>query len=151
MSKVYQVNFKVAYPFAVIPCRYVLENKKWKEAAALDIGHQGFSWNLYPWQDAIVHFSRLPGDVHIGTFDYARHEFTRLNQLHDTLQTQKDPYKTMEVAIQVKAGEAWIEFVSGHKKEAVTAMKLAASMEDSIGKHPVTPGEVVGNNKGSKY
>jgi tetratricopeptide (TPR) repeat protein len=63
--------------------------------------------------------------------------------LHDTLQKQKDGYKAMEVAIQINAGEAWIQFASGNKPEAISLMKLAADMEDSIGKHPVTPGEVL--------
>ena len=35
MKAVYPADFKVAYAFAAIPSRYLLENKKWKEAAAL--------------------------------------------------------------------------------------------------------------------
>ena len=143
INKVYPVNFKVAYAFAAIPCRYVLENKQWKEAASLEMHHTGFHWNDFPWQEAIIHFTRLLGAVHIGNIDEAKLELIKLNQLHDTLQKQKDTYKSMEVAIQIKAGEAWIHFASGNRKEAVSAMKLAADMEDSTGKHPVTPGEVL--------
>ena len=73
----------------------------------------------------------------------AKNELTRLNQLYDTLKKQKDAYKSTEVAIQIKAGEAWIQFASGNKQVAVTTMKLAANMEDSTGKHLVTPGEVL--------
>ena len=73
----------------------------------------------------------------------AQLELARLNQLHDTLEKQKDAYKSMEVAIQIKAGEAWIDFALGNKQVAVSAMKLAANMEDSTGKHPVTPSEVL--------
>ena len=143
INKVYPVNFKVAYAFAAIPCRYVLENKKWKEAAALEVLHADLHWNNFPWQEAIIHFSRLLGAVHIGNLNAAQHELARLNQLHDTLEKQKDTYKSMEVAIQIKAGEAWIDFALGNKQVAVSAMKRAANMEDSTGKHPVTPGEVL--------
>jgi len=143
INEVYPDNFKVAYAFAAIPCRYLLENKKWEEAATLEINHPGFHWNNFPWQEAIIHFTRLLGATHIGNLNAAKFELVRLNQLRDTLEKQKDAYKSMEVAIQIKAGEAWIQFASGNTKDAVSAMKLAAAMEDSTGKHPVTPGEVL--------
>lgn len=143
IHEVYPVNFKTAYAFAAIPCRYVLENKKWREAAELSLHHANFSWNAFPWQEAIVHFTKLLGNVHVGNIQTAKLELEKLNALHDTLQKQKDAYKAMEVAIQIKAGEAWIELASGNKTNAVGLMKLAADMEDSTSKHPVTPGEVL--------
>lgn len=143
INNVYPVNFKVAYAFAAIPCRYVLENKQWKEAAVLETHPANFSWTAFPWQEAIIHFTRLLGNVHTENINAAKLELAKLNQLHDTLEKQKDSYKSTEVSIQIKAGEAWIEFASGDKKDAVNIMKLAADMEDSTGKHPVTPGEVL--------
>jgi tetratricopeptide (TPR) repeat protein len=143
INEVYPVNFKEAYAFAAIPSRYVLENKNWKEAAALQIHPASFPWNNFPWQNAIIHFARLLGSVHTGNLSAARLELTKLNELHDTLETQKDAYKSKEVEIQIKIGEAWIQFASANKTEALTLMKLAADMEDSTEKHPVTPGEVL--------
>lgn len=136
-------NFKVAYAFAAIPCRYILENKKWNEAANLKSITPNFSWDKFPWQEAMIHFTRLLGNAHTKNINAARLELEKLHQLYNTLQKQKDSYKSMEVSIQIKAGEAWIEFVSGDKTGAVNVMKLAADMEDSVGKHPVTPGEVL--------
>jgi tetratricopeptide (TPR) repeat protein len=83
------------------------------------------------------------GNVHINNIIAAKLELSRLNQLHDTLEKQKDSYKSMEVLIQIKAGEAWIQFAESNKKEAIKLMKLAADTEDSTGKHPVTPGEIL--------
>jgi hypothetical protein len=143
INNVSPVNFKVAYAFAAIPSRYLLENKKWKEAAALETHRENFAWNNFPWQEAIIHFTRLMGDVHIENLNAAKLELTKLNQLYDTLEKQKDSYKAMEVSIQIKAGEAWIQFAQGYSTEAVNIMKLAAEMEDSTSKHPVTPGEVL--------
>lgn len=143
ITEVYPINFKVVYAFASIPCRYLLENKQWKEAASLQMHHTGFNWNNFPWQESIIHFTRLLGAVHIGNNDEAKLELKKLNQLFDTLQKQKDTYKSMEVAIQIKAAEAWIYLASGNRKTAVIAMQLAARMEDSTEKHPVTPGEVL--------
>lgn len=143
INEVYPVNFKVAYAFAAIPSRYILENKKWKEAASMQIHPANFPWNNFPWQEAIVHFTRLLGLARTGNLDAANVELIKLNQLHDTLEKQKDNYKSMEVAIQIKTGEAWIQFASGNKTDAAKTMKRAADMEDITGKHPVTPGEVL--------
>jgi hypothetical protein len=136
-------NFKVAYAFAAIPCRYVLENKKWKEAAAISLHMANFKWAAFPWQEAIVHFTRLLGNAHVNNINAAKLELAQLIQLHNQLQQQKDSYKAMQVAIQIKAGEAWIRLAAGDKTAAVNAMKQAADMEDSTSKHPVTPGEVI--------
>ena len=143
IDSIYPVNFKVAYAYAAIPCRYVLENKQWKEAAALKTHLANFSWNAFPWQEAIIHFTRLLGAVHMEKLTDAKAELTKLTQLRDTLVKQKDNYKSTEIFVQIKAGEAWIQFTLGNKWKAVTLMELAANTEDSTGKHPVTPGEVL--------
>ncbi|MEO8111921.1 MAG: tetratricopeptide repeat protein [Ginsengibacter sp.] len=143
INEVYPVNFKDAYAFAAIPSRYLLENKKWNDAAALQIHPVNFPWNNFPWQEAIIHFARLIGAAHIGNLNAAKIELKILNQLHDTLERQKDTYKSMEVATEIKTGEAWIQFASGDKTGGLSAMQLAANMEDSTEKHPVTPGEVL--------
>ncbi|MGN6212721.1 tetratricopeptide repeat protein [Parafilimonas sp.] len=140
---VYPVNFKIAYAFAAIPSRYVLENKEWKQAAALQLPQANFSWDAYPWQEAIVHFTRLLGAAHTGNEEDVKNELAKLNQLKNRLDKQKDSYKANEVAIQIKAGEAWMQFEQGNTASALAAMKLAADMEDSTEKHPVTPGEVL--------
>lgn len=143
IKAVYPANFKIAYAFAAIPSRYVLENKKWKEAASLEVPARNFSWTDFPWQEAIVHFTRLLGAAHIGNLNEVKSELTKLNLLRDVLAKQQDDYKTKEIDIQMKAGEAWIQFEWGNKTKALQIMQLAADMEDSTGKHPVTPGEVV--------
>jgi tetratricopeptide (TPR) repeat protein len=143
IKAVYPANFKVAYAFASIPSRYLLENKKWKEAAALQVQPANFTWKEFPWQEAIIHFTRLLGAAHSGNFGAAKSEMIQLNQLRDTLIKQKDFYKSKEVEIQIKTGEAWIQFESANKTSAVNTMKFAADMEDSTEKHPVTPAEVL--------
>ncbi|MEP6682828.1 MAG: tetratricopeptide repeat protein [Parafilimonas sp.] len=143
INEVYPVNFKDAYAFAAIPSRFVLENKNWKDAVTLQLHPANFPWNNFPWQEAIVHFTRLLGDVHTQNLSAAKNELIKLNQLHDTLVKQKDAYKVGQVAIQIKTGEAWILFSSGKTMEALNTMKLAADMEDSTEKHPVTPGAVL--------
>ncbi|MCW3116508.1 MAG: hypothetical protein JWM28_590, partial [Chitinophagaceae bacterium] len=143
VNEVHPVNFKVAYAYAAIPSRYVLENKMWQEAANLEVTPTHFPWNKFPWQEAIIHFTRLLGSVHMNDLVSAKNELKALNRIHDTLLSQKDIYKVNQVAIQVKTSEAWILLKEGKNSEALIQMQLAADMEDKTEKHPVTPGEVI--------
>jgi tetratricopeptide (TPR) repeat protein len=143
INEVDPVNFKVAYAFASIPSRYVLENKLWKEAAGLECHKADFPWKDYPWQRSIIHFARLLGNVHTGHLDSARAELKQLNAMHDILAEQKDTYKANQVEIQLKSSEAWILFKEGKNEEALKLMQLAADLEDKTEKHPVTPGAVI--------
>jgi tetratricopeptide (TPR) repeat protein len=115
----------------------------WKEAAGLKVHPPDFPWGEYPWQKAIVHFTRLLGAVHIGHLDSARIELKYLHKIHDRLLQLKDSYKANQVNIQIKAAEAWILFKEGKTGEAVKLMKVAANMESNTQKHSVTPGEVL--------
>ena len=143
IDQVYPINFKTAYAFAAIPSRYLLENKNWTEAATVQIRPANFPWNNFPWQEAIFHFTRSMGSIHLNEIDSAKSELEKLKQLRDKLEKQKDLYKTKEVTIQIKTCEAWLQFKEGKKIEALNTMKLASDMEDSTEKHPVTPGEVI--------
>jgi tetratricopeptide (TPR) repeat protein len=143
MKDVYPVNFKVAYAFAAIPSRYLLENKMWEDAARLQIYPANFPWKDFQWQKAMVHFTRLLGFVHIDHIDSAKAELNELLRIHGGLMQQKDLYKALQVQIQINAAQAWIRFKEGNDQEALTLMELAADMEDKTEKHPVTPCEVI--------
>ncbi|MFI5125081.1 MAG: hypothetical protein ACHQDF_07140 [Chitinophagales bacterium] len=143
VNEVYPVDFKVAYAFAAIPARYLLENKMWKDAAGLEIHPAAFPWDKFPWQKAIIHFARLMGSVHTGEVDSARAELVKLKFLHDVVAEQKDTYKANQIEIQIKAAEAWMLFKERKNNEALELMNAAADMEDATQKSPVTPGEVI--------
>ncbi|HEY0894999.1 MAG TPA: tetratricopeptide repeat protein [Sphingobacteriaceae bacterium] len=143
MKKVEPVNFKVAYAFASVPSRYLLENKRWKEAAALQPQGADLAWTQFPWEGAIIHFARLLGSAHTGDMPSAKTELAALRQAHERLLEQRDTYKANQVQIQIKASEALILFRDGKTGEAIDRMALAADMEDQTAKHPVTPCEVL--------
>ncbi|MEP6793916.1 MAG: hypothetical protein ABJB16_06290 [Saprospiraceae bacterium] len=143
IDTLHTINFKEAYAFAAIPSRYVLENKMWKDAAELKVFPEDFPWQKFPWQKAIIHFTRLLGHANTGNHDAAIKELNTLITLSDTLAHQKDNYKAGQVQIQIKAGEAWILFREGRNKEALSLMEDAAHMEESTQKSPVTPCEVI--------
>lgn len=137
------VNFKVAYAFAAMPSRYLLENKLWEQAAGLVVHPPNFQWKDYPWQEAIIYFTRILGLVHQGKLDSARQELKSLEALRDTLKNQNDSYKANQVQIQIHASEAWILAKEGKDQDGIKQMTIAADIEDKTQKHPVTPCEVL--------
>jgi len=143
MKKIDPVNFKVAYAFAAIPARYVLENKMWKEAAALEINPVGFSWQQYPWQSAILYYTRGLGSAHTGNIAAAKTELAKLKAIHDTLTLQKDVYKANFVQVQANTVEAWMLLKEGKTVDALKLMATAADLEDNTQKMAVTPSEVL--------
>jgi len=143
LTNVWGVTNTIAYALAAIPSRYVLENKEWEKAAALQLLKANFPWQSFPWQEAILHFTRLLGAAHTGKMNEANGELMKLCQLKDTLDKRKDNYRAKQVAVQIKTGEAWLQLKQGDDIGALNKMKLAAAMEDSTGKNPVTPGEVL--------
>src|SRR5439155_13944480 len=101
-------------------------------------------WEKFSWEEAIVHFTRLLGSVNINDLNEAKTELNNLRSLYESLSKQKDKAKeAAQVAVQIKTGEAWIEYKNGNNVKALELMRAAADMEDKMEKHPVTPGEVI--------
>jgi len=144
INEVDGVNFKTAYAFAAIPARYALERKMWKEATVLSLHPNSFPWEKFPWQEAIIHFARSLGALHLNDVNTAKTELENLKSLYDKLSKQIDKkQEAAQVEVQIKATEAWIEYKQRNNEKALALMKEAADMEDGTEKHPVTPGEVV--------
>lgn len=143
IKQISPANFKVAYAFAAMPSRYYLEKKMWDKAARLEVLPTNLTWEKFPWQKAIVHFTRLLGLVHMNQTAAARTELQKLDSLRQVLQAKKNSYEANQVLIQMKTGEAWILLREDKKDKAIQLMMAAADMEEATGKHPVTPGEVL--------
>ncbi len=144
IDNVFPVNFKVAYAYAAIPARYALERKDWKEAAALKLYPANFPWEKFPWQEAITHFAKLMGYVHLNKGPLAEQELKILETLYDKLAADKNKsLEAAQVMVQIKASTALVEYNKGNKDKALVLMREAADMEDAMEKHPVTPGAVI--------
>ena len=144
INEAYPVSSITAYAFAAIPARYVLERKMWKEAATLPLHPVNFAWERFPWQEAIIHFARVMGSVNTNQINEAKTELDTLKILYDKLAKQTDKIlEAPQVAVQVKAAEAWIQYKQGNNEKALQLMSAAADMEDAMAKDPVTSGEVI--------
>jgi len=144
IKEVSPMTFKVAYAFAAIPARYALERRQWEEAANLQLYSANVPWEKFPWQKGIFHFAKLLGYVHIKKVDSAKNELATLQSLYDILSKQKNKApEASQVAVQIKASEAWIQLRQGNHDKALELMRIAADMEDGSEKHPVTPCPII--------
>jgi hypothetical protein len=140
---VYPLSNKNAYTFASVPTRYALERKDWQAASRLKFHPANFPWDKFLWERSLVSFGKVLGNLHTSNRKEAEQAMAELKDSHAGLLEQRRTYEANHVHIQLKAAEAWLNFSSGNRKDAVRLMTEAADMEDATDKHPVTPGEVV--------
>jgi tetratricopeptide (TPR) repeat protein len=140
----YQDSFASAYGIAAAQARYPLELRKWDKAAALKIRtHSTFPWDKYPWFESITYFARGLGAARSKNTDGARDAIKTLDAFYErTIKTGQD-YWAVLVDSQRKTIAAWSVFSEGETDKALQMMKKAAEIEDSVDKHPVTPGAVL--------
>lgn len=140
-------NFKVAYAFAAVPARYVLERKRWDEATKLTLPQNTvgmFPWQKFGWAEAHIHFARAIGFARTGDTGSARKELDQLAALRDGLVIAKGEYdwaKQVEIERQIAA--AWLAYAEGKHDESLKLMRAVADLDDTTDKHPVTPGAIL--------
>jgi tetratricopeptide (TPR) repeat protein len=150
MNKIQSVDpktFKVAYAFAAIPARYVLERKRWDEATKLTLPQNTvgmFPWELFRWAESHIHFARAIGFARTGDTASARKEIEQLAALRDGLVIGKGEYDwAKQVEIERQIAGAWLAFAEGKQDESLTLMRAVADLDDATDKHPVTPGAIL--------
>ena len=132
-----------AYAMAAIPARYAVERRNWAEAAKLELPPAKVAWDKFPWTAAMVTFARALGDAHTGNPAGARTEIDKLAATRDALLKAKNKYWSDQVEAQRRAAAAILAQAEGRHDEAVRELRAAADLEDSMSKHPVTPGSIV--------
>lgn len=143
MQKIEPLNFKVAYALAAIPCRIALENRDWARAAKVAFPPFKMDWQAFPWQKAIVYFTRALGAAHLKRTDQAKTNLDSLQQIQQILLAKGLAYEANQVDIQIKTAQAWYYLALGKQEQALDLMTAAAEEEDHTAKHPVTPCEVL--------
>lgn len=139
-----QDSFGGAYGVAAAKARYPLERARWDEAAALPVRvPDAFTWDNFPAVEAISHFARGLGSARSERADGAREAITTLDGLYQRLRNDQQNYWAVLVDAQRTAVAAWLSYAEGSHGEALQLMHRAAELEDSVDKHPVTPGAVL--------
>ena len=137
-----EVDFAAGYAFGAIPARYALERRQWKEAAALEIRPMSF-WSKLPFAEGHVAYARAVGAVRSGDIEKARAAAGRLEELTRASTDPRFRYFADQMGIQRKAALGLIAFASGQREDAIQQLRRAAAEEDSLGKHPVSPGAML--------
>jgi tetratricopeptide (TPR) repeat protein len=128
----------LGYNFTAMPARYALERGRWDEAAALPVPN-----GALPYVEAITRFARAIGAARGGQPDHAAEDAAALAGLRDELHAAGDAYWTTIVEAQHLAASAWVAYARGEHAHAQSIARRAADLEDSVEKHPVTPGPLL--------
>ncbi len=140
----YQRTFVNGYALAAIPARYFLERRLWTNAKDLEVRSPStFPWEKYPEVEAITYFARGLSAMRSGDASAALKAIEKLDAFYERLINAGQSYWAVLVDAQRKTVAAWITFSKGKKNQALQMIRKAADLEDSVDKHPVTPGSVL--------
>lgn len=140
----YQDTFPAAYALAAIPARYALERNDWQMAKSLEIRNPAYiSWNKYPHAESMTYYARGLGAVRSGDLDATKLALKALDQLHQKTLKSNPNYWAVLIKAQYDTVTAWQTYASGDVTTAIDQLRMAADMEDSMEKNPVTPGAVM--------
>jgi hypothetical protein len=128
----------IGYNFAAMPARYALERGRWAEAAQLRV-----PTGSPPYVESVTRFARAIGAARSAQPAQARAEIARIDSLRDSLKRSNDSYWATVVEAQRLAAAAWAARASGDDATAVRLARTAAELEETVEKHPVTPGPLL--------
>lgn len=128
----------LGYNAAAMQARYALERSAWAEAAVVAVPAKSA-----PYVEAVARFARAIGAARSGNAAQAEAEVVALAALRDSLKARNDAYWATIVEAQRLAASAWIAHARGRNDEALRLAKQAAELEETVEKHPVTPGPLL--------
>ena len=130
----------LGYNFTAMPARYALERNDWAAAASLAVPA-----NAPAYVEAITRFARAVGAARGTPADVpaARRDAEALARLHGALAARGDAYWATIVRAQRVAADAWIARAEGNDAAALLLAREAAEIEETVEKHPVTPGPIL--------
>ena len=134
--------FAGVYATAAMPARYVIERRRWSEAAKLEVP-SGSPGGKLSWAEATTYYARALGCAHTGDIEGARQAIQKLEADRDTLTQLQETYWSGQVEIQRREAAGMLASAQGKKEEALDLLRSAADMEDASEKHSVTPGPIL--------
>ncbi|MCU1257935.1 MAG: repeat protein [Bryobacterales bacterium] len=136
-------QFAAAYAFAASPARWALERHDWKGAAALEVKPAWFPWNRFRNAEALVHYARAIGAARAGDAVAARRSTDEIAAIRKAMPATRDYDWSGSIGAQWEAATALIALAEGKKHEGLGLLRMAADHEDTLDKHPVTPGALL--------
>jgi tetratricopeptide (TPR) repeat protein len=128
----------LGYNAVAMQARYALERSAWAEAAALPVPAKSVAY-----VEAVARFARAIGAARSGKTASAEAEVAAMAALRDSLRARNDVYWSTIVEAQRLAAAAWIAHARGRTDEALRLARQGADLEETVEKHPVTPGPLL--------
>ncbi len=125
------------YALAAVPARAAIELSNWEQARALKVRE-----GAVPWAEAITWAAIGEGSARSGNLERATMAEQKLAALRDVASKQNNVYWSNQIEVQRREVDAWVAEQTGKKSEAITQMRSAAKLEESMDKNAVTPGAV---------
>jgi tetratricopeptide (TPR) repeat protein len=125
------------YALSAIPARYAIERQDWKAAQRLNPQPDSV-----PWAQALTWLAIGEGAARAGDRDMARNAERQLATLRDKTLALKNLYWGNQIEVQRLEVAAWAAQTAGKANEAISTMRSAADLEESMDKDPVTPGAI---------
>ncbi len=140
----YEDSFVSAFHIAMMPARYAVERREWDEASAIEPRSVAyFSWDRFPWPEALSWFAKGLGAAHSGDLASARDAETRMSALAERARAAGTPDLATYIEVDRLILAGVIANADKNADSAVTLMRAAADLETTVQKHPVTPGSLL--------
>jgi len=122
-----------------MPARYALERNDWEAAARLAAPEDDGP----AFVRAVPRFARAVGAARSGRPEMAQSDIDALEVLESDLAESGEADWAVRVGAQRLAAEAWVLWAEGDREEALDTARRAAELEETVEKHPVTPGPLL--------
>ena len=140
----HQQTFGVAYALSASPARVALETEDWATAAKIEPRKmQNIEWERFAAAEGISHFARGIGAAKTANEQVVEESLARLIEIKDSLKKSGGDYWAILADSQWHSVAAWSAYESGNTEKGLELMTVAAELEDSVDKSPVTPGAVL--------
>ena len=137
-----ETDFAAGYAFGAIPARYALERKSFKDASQLTIQPMPF-WSKLPFAEGHIVYARAIGAARSVDTVTAKAASRRLEELAMASVDPRYTYVAQQMGLQREAVRGVLAIASGNRQEGIERLRIAAAREDSLGKHPVSPGAIL--------
>jgi tetratricopeptide (TPR) repeat protein len=122
-----------------MPARYALERGDWAAAAMLPVPEG----EAPAYVAAVPRFARAVGAARDGRPEMAGADIEKLELLESDLEQAGEKEWAVRVGAQRLAAEAWVAWAEGDREDALDLARRAAELEETVEKHPITPGPLL--------
>jgi hypothetical protein len=133
MKDMYGMGFDPrTYAMSKFPALYVLELRRWSDAAALK-PVTGASKG----DQSITYLARAIGAARSGNLSQARSDIREIDSIHKSLLEEKRTEFAQEVEQGEQVAQAWIAHAEKHDDEAIKLLRAVAEKEEATGEEPM--------------